>query len=56
MKKFLVGMPIILLLLSALILPGVIFGRIGYDVCKIILAIIGLGASAFAIGDIILNK
>lgn len=56
MKKFLVGLLIMLLLLFALVLPGVIFGQIGYDACKIILSIVGIGVAAFAIGDMFLNK
>lgn len=56
MKKFLVGLPIILLLMYILILPGVIWGKIGYTICKIILAIVSTGITAFVIGDIILNK
>ena len=55
MKKFLLGLPIVLIGILILCLPGIVFGEIGFLIEKLILSIIALGTMAFAIGDLLLD-
>lgn len=56
MKKFLLGLPIVLIGILILCLPGIVFGEIGFLIEKLILLIIALGTMAFAIGDLLLDR
>lgn len=56
MKKFLIGLPIILLGLFLLLLPGLIFDKIGFIVEEAIILIGGLGFFSYVIGESVLEK
>lgn len=56
MKKFLVGLPIILIGLLVIVLPGLIFGEIGLRIVQVIVLIGALGFYAYVTGEEILEK
>lgn len=55
MKKILLGLPIVLIGIFIICLPGIIFGEIGFLVEKLVLFFILIDTLAFAIGDMVLN-
>ncbi|CEQ01609.1 Uncharacterised protein [[Clostridium] sordellii] len=56
MKKFLVGLPIILIGLLVILLPGLILGEIGLRIVQVAVLIGALGYFTYVTGEEILEK
>lgn len=56
MKKFLIGLPVILIGLFLLALPGLMFGKVGMAILEIIAFIVLMGFVSYAIGEEMLEK
>lgn len=53
MKKFLLGLPIVIIGVILFFTPYILFGDIGMNVFYMIIAIFALGFASWAIGDTI---